>query len=68
MYAEDISYWDQAFIVVTFTLTVLGAFYFGCAVKEQEIKEDQERRDLEDAAHRAAVDGRQGYRKTDITV
>lgn len=56
MYAEDISYWDQAFIVVTFTLTVLGAFYFGCAVKEQEIKEDQERRDLENAAHRAATD------------
>lgn len=68
MYAEDISYWDQAFIVFVFTATVLGAFYFGCAVKEQEIKEDQERRDLEDAAHRAAVDGRQGYRKTDIIV
>lgn len=68
MYAEDISYWDQAFIVVTFTLTVLGAFYFGCAVKEQEIKEDQERRDLENAAHKQAVEGRQGYRRTDLTV
>lgn len=68
MYEADLSYWDQAFIVVTFTLTVLGAFYFGCAVKEQEIKEDQERRDLENAAHKQAVEGLRGHQRTDLTV
>lgn len=57
MYAEDLTFWDQTFIVSAFMLVFVGAFYAGCFIKGEEQKADQRRRDVENAAHRAATDG-----------
>ena len=66
MYAEDLTFWDQTFIVAALMFVFVGAFYLGLAIKEKEIEEARQRREIEDAAHKQAIEGRQGYRKTDV--
>lgn len=68
MYEADLTLFEQALYVSFLTVVILGAFFLGCAANEHDRREEEKRRELEDAAHRAAVDGRQGYRNTDITV
>lgn len=65
---EDLTFWDQAFIISAFMFVLVGGFYAGLAIKEKEIEEERQRRDAENAAHKQAVEGRQGYRRTDFTV
>lgn len=68
MYQEDLSLFEQMFCVALMTFVIVGAMCLGMAIKEKEIAEEQERRDLESAAHKQAVEGRQGFRRTDFTV
>lgn len=68
MYAEDLTLFEQMFCVSLLTFVIVGAFLLGSAANEHERREDEKRRELEDAAHKQAVEGRQGYRRTDFTV
>lgn len=66
MYANDLSLFEQMFCVSLVTFVLVGVFYAGQWIKAHDLAEEQKRRDAEEAAHRAAVEGRQGYQKTDI--
>lgn len=68
MYVEDLTLFEQMFCVSLVTFVLVGAFYLGMWIKEHDLAEDQKRREVEDAAHKQAVEGRQGYRRTDLTV
>lgn len=65
---EDLSIFEQALYVLFITVVLLGVFFLGCAANEHDRREEEKRREIEDAAHKHAVEGRQGYRKTDIIV
>ncbi len=65
MYGEDLNIWEQLFIVSLFTFVLVGTLYLGMAIKDHELKEEQRQRDIENASHRAAVDGsKRGNRET----
>lgn len=53
---EDLTIYEQMFYVSLLTFVIVGAFLLGCAANEHERAEEEKRREIEDAAHRAAVD------------
>lgn len=57
MYAEDMTIFEQMFCVSLLTFVIVGAMLLGMAMKEHELKEEQRKRDAENAAHRAATEG-----------
>lgn len=65
MYAEDMTLFEQMFCVSLVTFVIVGAMYLGMAIKEQELKEEQRKRDVEQASHRAATeDAKRASRET----
>ena len=68
MYEADLSLFEQALYVSLLTVVIVGAFLLGCAANEHDRREEEKRREIEDAAHKQAVEGRHGYRRTDFTV
>jgi len=66
--AEDMTIFEQMFYVSLLTFVIVGAFLLGIAANEHDRREEERRREIEDAAHKQAVEGRQGYRRTDFTV
>lgn len=67
MFSEtDLTFWDQAWIVVALMVTAALAMLAGVQIERAEqIKREQER-EIEAEAHKYATLGRQGQRKTDI--
>lgn len=65
MYAEDLSLWDQMLIVSALMAVVIGSFYAGLAIKAKELQEDERKRDIEQASHRAAtIEAKRASRET----
>lgn len=56
MYEADLTLFEQALYVSFLTVVIVGAFLFGCAANEHDRREEEKRREIEDAAHRAATD------------
>lgn len=56
MYGEDLSLFEQMFYVSLLTFVIVGAFLLGIAANEHDRREEEKRREIEDAAHRAATD------------
>lgn len=57
MYAEDMTLFEQMFCVSLLTFVIVGAMLLGMAMKEHELKEEQRKREIERASHRAATEG-----------
>ena len=54
--AEDMTIFEQMFYVSLLTFVIVGAFLLGIAANEHDRREEEKRREIEDAAHRAATD------------
>lgn len=68
MYEADLTLFEQALCVSVVTVVIIGSFLLGCAANEHDRREEEKRRELESATHKQALEGRQGYRRTDFTV
>lgn len=62
----DLTFWDQVWIVVALMVTATLAMLAGVQIERAEQERREREREIEAEAHRYAVLGRQGQRKTDL--
>jgi len=67
MFSEtDLTFWDQAWIVVALIVTATLAMLAGVQIERAEQEKREREREIEAEAHRYATLGRQGQRNTDM--
>lgn len=67
MFSEtDLTFWDQAWIVVALMVTATLAMLAGVQIERAEQEKREREREIEAEAHKYAVQGLRGHRRTDI--
>lgn len=67
MFSEtDLSFWDQFWIVVALMVTATLAMLAGVQIERAEQEKREREREIESEAHKYAVQGLRGHRRTDI--